>query len=70
MDITIIKMDIAETDLEKIIKENIKEKNINNADINKLLKETLNVLIELKEKFNLYHMDIKPCNILIKEEFI
>ena len=58
-------MDIAKTDLEKIIKLNINNNNfINDIDFYKLLKETINVLIDLK-KINLYHMDIKPCNILI-----
>ena len=58
-------MDIAKNDLEKIIKSNINNKEfINDKDFYKLLKETINVLIDLK-KINLYHMDIKPCNILI-----
>ena len=58
-------MDIAKNDLEKIIKSNInKNEIINDLDFYKLLKETINVLIDLK-KINLYHMDIKPCNILI-----
>ena len=38
-------------------------------DFYKLLKETINVLIDLKNH-NLYHMDIKPCNILMSEGFI
>ena len=58
-------MDIAKNDLEKIIKYNINNNNfINEKDFYKLLKETINILIDLK-KINLYHMDIKPCNILI-----
>ena len=43
-------MDIAKTDLEKIIKHNIKNNKIeDDVYIYNLLKETLNVLIELKE---------------------
>ena len=38
--------------------------------IYKLLKEIIKVLIKLKNELNLYHMDIKPCNILLKEELI
>ena len=60
-------MDIAKTDLEKIIKNNIENNKIeDDVYIYNLLKETLNVLIELK-KLNLYHMDIKPVNILMSE---
>ena len=63
-------MDEAKTDLEKIIKINIKNKEfIEDKNYYKLLKETIIVLIDLK-KYNLYHMDIKPCNILISEGFI
>ena len=46
-----------------------KKEFINNHDIFKLLKEVINVLIKLKNQ-NLYHMDIKPCNILMSEKFI
>ena len=43
-------MDIAKTDLEKIIKNNIENNKIeDDVYIYNLLKETLNVLIELKE---------------------
>ena len=43
-------MDIAKNDLEKIIKSNINNNNfINDINFYKLLKETINVLIELKE---------------------
>ena len=34
-----------------------------------LLKEIIKVMIKLKEK-NLFHMDIKPCNILMSERYI
>ena len=34
-----------------------------------LLKEITNVLIELKN-INLYHMDIKPVNILMSKKYI
>ena len=58
-------MDIAKSDLEKSIKLNIKNNIwIDDNDFYKLLKECINVLIDLI-KLNLYHMDIKPVNILI-----
>ena len=58
-------MDIANSDLEKDIKHNIKNnKYVNDLDFYKLLKECINVLIDLKI-LNLYHMNIKPVNILI-----
>ena len=60
-------MDVAKTDLEKNIykyKEDIKNNNYNELYI--LFKEILNVLVELKKE-NLYHLDIKPCNILMSE---
>ena len=34
-----------------------------------LLKESIYVLVKLKEK-NLSHLDIKTCNIMIKEELL
>lgn len=36
----------------------------------KLLKETIHVLIDLKNTFKLFHRDIKPLNILISEGFM
>ena len=49
-DVIVIKMDIAKTDLEKIIKDNIENNKIEDDKyIDELLKEILNVLIELKE---------------------
>ena len=61
-------MDIANTDLETIIKGNIQNDIIeDDVYIYNLFKEIIvNVLIELK-KLNLYHMDIKPVNILMTE---
>ncbi len=58
-------MDEAKTDLEKMIKLNINNNEfIEDEDYYKLLKETIYVLVDLKIH-HLYHMDIKPCNILI-----
>ena len=37
--------------------------------IKKIFIEILNVLSNLKKK-NLFHMDIKPCNILMSERLI
>ena len=60
-------MDIAKTDLEKII---LIIKIINNLiNIFNLLKEIINVLVELKN-INLYHTDIKPVNILMSKKYI
>ena len=60
-----IKMDVAITDLEKNLysyKKDIENNNYN--EIYNLFKVIIKVLVDLKNK-NLYHLDIKPCNILM-----
>ena len=60
-------MDIVYSDLEKMLQFNIKN-NVpienESANIYRSLKNTINVLLKLKES-NLNHLDIKPCNILV-----
>ena len=61
-----IKMDIAKTDLEKRIQHKINNTQTETDEyVYKLFIEIFNVLKNLKYK-NLYHMDIKPVNILMK----
>ena len=49
-------MEIAETDLEKLI---INKINFNFSEQYELFRESINVLVKLKEK-KLSHLDIKP----------
>ena len=59
-------MDIVYSDLEKMLQFNIKNnRDIDYANIYRSLKNTINVLLKLK-KSKLNHLDIKPCNILVK----